>query len=115
MTRFAVLLAATPVLVDAIEGEARVEVFEVVEEQEHDGPRTWERIEAFALKKCVPVTGDVHGAPVAWDGASWAQLKGRLVALRVHLRNATLYSFWTRTEPGRDVVVNLTRAPPATH
>ena len=47
----------------------------------------------FSADKCRPVTGDHLDAPVIWDGADFADLKGRLIRLRFHLAGARLYAF----------------------
>ncbi len=92
---------------DATDGEVRVEVFEVDEDSQHVGGRAWKQFDKFSTAKCRPLRGDLFGRIVEWGGASWPELQGKRVALRIHLNNATLFSFWTRTEPGRTAIVNL--------
>lgn len=43
---------------------------------------------------CAPVTGDHVRAELRWQGRELAELRGKSVRIRFHLRNADLYSFW---------------------
>lgn len=46
-------------------------------------------------ERCAPVTGDATQQAVTWgNGGNLAELAGRPVRLRFHLRDAALYSFW---------------------
>jgi hypothetical protein len=40
------------------------------------------------------VTGDQLRAEIRWPGRDLAELKGKPIRLRFHLRDADLYSFW---------------------
>lgn len=84
--------------IDATDGKAVVEVMKVIEDSEHRGPRHYEPIEGFTDSDAVPVTGDQIDTAIEWNSASWNQLKGQLVSLRIHLNNATLYSFHTGSD-----------------
>jgi hypothetical protein len=84
---------------DCSQGELRVEVFEV------EGERVWPAhmfkatlVAGFAKDQCTPTRGDVYEQPVQWAGKKWADLKGKRVRLRFHLKKATLFSFWTKPE-----------------
>jgi hypothetical protein len=92
---------------DAADGEVRVQVFEVEEDSQHVGRRAWKQLDKFSTEKCRPLRGELFGGVVQWDGASWSDLQGKRVGLRIHLNSATLFSFWTRTEPNRTAIVNL--------
>ncbi|MDP6447701.1 MAG: hypothetical protein QF805_28140, partial [Pirellulaceae bacterium] len=53
-------------------------------------------IRGFDLSSSVPLRGQSVEQTVTWRGdATWGQLKGRKVRLRIQLRNADLYSLWT--------------------
>lgn len=84
-------------------GELRVEVFEV----EGKNPTNIHLLKnrelpGFGKADCEPITGDRTEITVAWKNRSWADLKGKQVKLRFHLRNAKVFSFWTK--PGDEVV-----------
>ena len=64
--------------VDATGGEARV---------------------VIAGKASKPIKGDQLDATVQFDGGNDVKLAGQTVQLRIHLRNAKLYSFWFDVEP----------------
>lgn len=66
-------------------GEARVEV---LDEQ-------LRVVEGFALRNSLPLRGRGIDQVVSWTNATWKQLNGRQLRLRIHLRRADLYSFWT--------------------
>jgi len=67
-------------------GEARVEVA-----GEDDAV-----LEGFALNDCVALTGQDIRQQVTWrGGARWRHLAGNTVSLRIRLRSADLYAFWT--------------------
>ena len=52
-------------------------------------------IERFSRERCAPVTGGGTQQAVTWgNGGKLAELAGRPVCLRFHLRVAALYSFW---------------------
>lgn len=97
--------------IDASAGEARVAVYEVVEDREHYGKRTLQPIEGFSFDACEAMTDDLHVATPRWSGGAWGDLEGRLVSLRIELTDATLYSFWTRSGDGADVIVNFYNQP----
>lgn len=92
---------------DATNGRIQVEVFEVIEERQHVGRRIRMELPGFSKSDCNVIRGDVFDRRVEWKQAKWTDLKGKLVVLRIHLQDASFYSFWTRENPGRDVVVNL--------
>ncbi|MST93657.1 MAG: hypothetical protein EXS33_00015 [Pedosphaera sp.] len=48
----------------------------------------WER------NRCTVVTGDQLRTELTWPGRMLAELKGKQVRIRFHLKNADLYSFW---------------------
>jgi len=79
--------------VDCPQGELRVEILD--EENRV--------IESFNAATCVPISVDSTLAPVVWQGAaSLADLVGRPVRFRFHLRRGALYSFWvSRDSTGR--------------
>lgn len=93
--------------VDASSGSARVGVMAVSETDPHVGPRAVKSIPGFAVEDCRPITADQFAATVKWRDKQWSDLKGRLVNLRIQLHDAELYSFWTRTNSGQEVVTNL--------
>lgn len=73
----------------------------------HDGGNTkvevlhedMQRIEGFELSSSVPLHGRSIEQTVRWTTkAKWRPLAGRKVRLRVRLRNADLYAFWTAKE-----------------
>jgi len=67
-------------------GEARVEVL-----TEEGSP-----LPGFSAEECVPIPGDGVRLPVEWRGGpDLASFADRPVQLRFHLRNASLYAFWT--------------------
>lgn len=92
---------------DAKAGAIHVEALEVIEERQHTGPRRWKPISGFQKADSKALSGDCYNAPTEWKSAQWEDLHGKLIALRFHLTNATLYSFWTRKNSGSDLVVNL--------
>ena len=54
-------------------------------------------IRGFKLSNCIPLRSSAVDAAVGWKpGANWKQLSGKVVSLRIQLRNADLYSFGTR-------------------
>jgi len=68
-------------------GEARMEVLD-----EERNP-----IRGFELSSSVPLRGRSIEQKVRWTTKSnWRQLAGRKVRLRIRLRNADLYAFWTK-------------------
>ncbi|MDP6779721.1 MAG: hypothetical protein QGI83_23395 [Candidatus Latescibacteria bacterium] len=71
---------------DAAQGVARVELLD-----EACGP-----IEGFAGDDAAEVSGDGIRVPVVWpSGADLSAMVGRSVRLKIHLRNAKLYAFWS--------------------
>lgn len=66
-------------------GEVRVEL------TSRDGREPLAGWEAGA---CVPISGDHARMEVRWPGRSLAELRGRAVRVRFHLKDADLYSFW---------------------
>ena len=72
-------------------GEATVEVMDE-DEQPIDG---------FELSNSVPLRGRSIEQAVHWTTRSnWSQLVGKKVRLRIRLRNADLYAFWTAEKSG---------------
>ncbi|MEO2015469.1 MAG: hypothetical protein ABGZ53_13965 [Fuerstiella sp.] len=70
-------------------GEAAVEVLDADEKM----------IDGFELSNSTPLRGQSVEQTVGWSGESkWSQLSGRKVRLRIQLRNADLYAFWTERE-----------------
>ena len=68
------------------DGSARVEV--------HD--ETGRAIRGFSLRSAVPATGDSVRCVVRWrSGSDIARLAGKTVKLKIHLKGAKLYAFWT--------------------
>ncbi len=68
------------------DGEARVEVLD-----EDQRP-----ISGFELASCKPLQGRSVEQQATWGGnANWGQLAGKMVCLRIRLRKANLYAFWT--------------------
>jgi hypothetical protein len=71
------------------EGEATVEVLD----------EDMQTIRGFELSSSVPLRGRSIEQTVRWATKSnWSQLAGRKVRLRIRLRNADLYAFWTAKE-----------------
>ena len=58
-------------------------------------------IRGFELSNSVPLRGRSIEQTVRWTTkADWSQLAGRRVRLRIRIRNADLYAFWTKdSEP----------------
>lgn len=56
-------------------GEARVEVFEVVEESEVIRKREWKALPGFGRDDSRPTVGDQFSAAASWDSANWRGLK----------------------------------------
>ena len=70
----------------APEGEARVEVLD----------DTGGAVPGFGLDDSVAAAGDQVRVPAGWKGSDGVSgLAGRTVRLKIHLRDASLYSFWT--------------------
>ena len=82
---------------DCTDGEMRIEVIEAGERRAYFRPRK-EVIPGFSKDDCLPITGDVYDAEINWSDAKWSTLNGKWVALRIHLKNATIYSFRTNGE-----------------
>jgi len=91
---------------DATAGKIAIEVLEVQEDSQFYGPRTWKPLSRFGKDDCQSLSGDLFGTAVQWEGARWSELAGKVVALRIHLQDATVYSFWTRAENAPVPVVN---------
>ena len=71
-------------------GEVRVEVV-----GKDDEP-----IRGFDLSSSVRLRDDDVDQSVEWQGeADWRQLAGKTVSLRIQLRRADLYAFWTKITP----------------
>ena len=71
------------------DGEATVEVLD-------EGMQT---IRGFELISSAPLRGRAIEQTVGWTTkADWRQLAGKKVRLRIQLRNADLYAFWTANE-----------------
>ena len=52
--------------------------------------------DTFSLDRSIPVEGDHLKAELKWKGTpNWAALEGKQVRIRFHLRQASLYAFWT--------------------
>lgn len=52
--------------------------------------------DTFSLDRSVPVRGDHLKAELKWKGTpDWAALEGKQVRIRFHLRQASLFAFWT--------------------
>ncbi len=74
---------------DASGGEVRVEIVD----------RDGRPVPPFTLANCDPITSDGLRAPVTWKGkADLGAVRGRVVQLRIFLRNARLFAFWTGDE-----------------
>ena len=72
--------------VDAPEGELRAEVLDVDRRV----------IRPFNRDNCIAITGDTTLQQVTWKGSdSLSVLAGQPVRFRFHLKNGSLYSFWT--------------------
>jgi len=70
-------------------GDAEVEV---LDEDMH-------AVGGFELSSSVPLRGRSIEQTVGWTTkANWSQLARRKVRLRIQLRNADLYAFWTAKE-----------------
>ena len=70
----------------APEGEARVEILD----------ETGVVVPGFGLDDSAAAGGDQVRVPVGWKGRNGlSDLAGRTVRLKIHLRDASLYSFWT--------------------
>jgi hypothetical protein len=68
------------------DGEATVEVLD----------EDMQTIDGFELTNSTPLRGRAIEQAVRWTTkANWRQLAGRKVRLRIRLRNADLYAFWT--------------------
>ena len=71
------------------EGEATVEVLD----------EDMQVIDGFELSNSVPLRGRAIEQTVRWTTkADWSQLAGRNARLRIRLRNADLYAFWSAKE-----------------
>jgi hypothetical protein len=70
-------------------GEVRVELVEALGEEMEEA----EAVEGYTLEECDPISGDVPGHTVTWNGKSdlraWA---GKAVRLRFLLRRARLHA-----------------------
>ena len=70
-------------------GEATVEVLD----------EDMQPIRGFELNSSIPLRGRSIEQTVSWTTrADWSQLAGKKVRLRIRLRNADLYAFWTSKE-----------------
>ena len=71
-------------------GSARVEVI-----GDDDKP-----LAGFSLDDSIEVNGTATRQQARWSsGADWRALRGQAVRLRIRLRSASLYSFWTESQP----------------
>lgn len=71
------------------DGEATVEVLD----------ENKQTIRGFELSSSVPLRGRSIEQTVRWTTkANWSELAGKKVRLRIRLRNADLYAFWTAKE-----------------
>jgi hypothetical protein len=75
--------------VDALHGELRAEIL--------DG-KTGSVIPGFSSARCTPARGDHLDVRLEWSGGRLETLEGRAVQLRLSLRQASLYAFWTGRE-----------------
>jgi hypothetical protein len=66
-------------------GQIRVEI------TEGDGRAV---VPGWGLEQGVPVVGDHVRGELRWPGHDLAELRGKIVRIRFHLKNADLYSFW---------------------
>lgn len=82
---------------DCTDGELRIEVFAAGDRRAYYRP-IQDVIPGFTKNDCQPITGDVYDADVTWQNADWSDLNGRWVALRIHLKNAEIFSFRTGGE-----------------
>ncbi len=55
---------------------------------------TGEPMPGFTRGDCRPVSGDCLDATIGWKGGDIGQMTGQLIALRLYLSEASLYSFW---------------------
>lgn len=76
-------------------------------QRESTGPRQFDAIEGFRQDDALALRGDLIAGEPQWRNANWSQLEGQLVSLQIHLSNASIYSFWTRTESDHPSLVNL--------
>ena len=67
------------------EGQATVEVLD----------EDMQAIDGFELTNSIPLRGRAIEQAVRWTKADWSQLAGSKVRLRIRLRKADLYAFWT--------------------
>ena len=83
-----------------VRGQLSAEVVSIIEE--HEIPlyqelwryRTGRPIEGFTLSDCKALSGDPLDATIGWTGGDIGVFKGQLIALRFHLTDGSLYSFW---------------------
>ena len=83
-----------------VRGQLSAEVVSIIEE--HEIPlyqelwryRTGRPIEGFTLSDCKALSGDHLDATIGWTGGDIGVFKGQLIALRFHLTDGSLYSFW---------------------
>jgi hypothetical protein len=71
--------------VDCPKGELKAEVLD------KDG----KPIEPFTLENCAPLSCDRTLAAVTWKTADLSAVSGKPVRFRFHLKNGSLYAFWT--------------------
>ncbi|MBH06466.1 MAG: hypothetical protein CMJ20_09110 [Phycisphaeraceae bacterium] len=72
---------------NAKDGEVCVEIL--------DGRR--KAIDGFSTKDCRPIRSDRVKVQCRWKpGSDLSQLQGKTVRLRFHIRNASLYAFWSQ-------------------
>ena len=74
------------------DGEAKVEVLD----------EEMQALDGFELTNSIPLHGSAIEQTVGWTTkADWSQLAGKNVRLRIRLRKADLYAFWTAREQRR--------------
>jgi hypothetical protein len=74
---------------DASGGEIRIEILD----------ESGQAIEPFTVTNCRPIVGDNVRHKVSWKGAdNFSTLRGKDVRLRLVMKNAKLYAFWTGEE-----------------
>jgi hypothetical protein len=86
--------------VDSRRGSVRAEILPVARAQSSDPGWNWsigEPAPGFEAASCLPVEADSTDAVVRWrGGAGLDRFADRPVAIRFHLQQASLFSFWVR-------------------
>ena len=47
----------------------------------------------FSMDRAIPLESNMLHSQVTWSGASFAELRGQSIRLRIHLQHARLFSF----------------------